>query len=178
VTGVSWYEAAAYCRWLDTRLKRPHGAGEVPCPVGSELRLPTEAEWEFAAAGTEGRRYPWGNDAPDKARANFNEAKVGAPSPVGVFPGDCTPEGVLDMAGNVWEWCRDVYQDHRSEGSEQREGEDDSAGDDAAVPRVLRGGAFVNGAGFLRASLRGWYRPGDGFQGIGFRCVLAPRRQP
>ena len=90
VTGVSWYEAAAYCRWLsfETRLA---------------VRLATSAEWVRCAA-TSGGAFPWGNEAPDALRANFGDL-VGGPSPVGLFPAGRTGQGHLDMAGNVWEWC-------------------------------------------------------------------------
>ncbi len=88
VTGVSWWEAAAYCK-----------------SVGG--RLPAEAEWERAARGTrKGATYPWGDDPIDETRANYNQ-HVGRPTPVGLYPLGATTEGVDDMLGNVWEWCSD-----------------------------------------------------------------------
>ena len=180
VVEVSWYQAMAFCTWLTDRLRRPQGAkGTILLPADREVRLPTEAEWEYAARGEAGRPYPWGDALPDAQRANFADTKVGRPSPVGVFPGDRTPEGVMDLAGNFWEWCLDAWREEQyAECLRQGTATDPRAPGDVGSPRVLRGGAFGDLARGLRSSGRVRGGPGDRFQDVGFRCVLAARRQP
>ncbi|MBK9232437.1 MAG: SUMF1/EgtB/PvdO family nonheme iron enzyme [Anaerolineae bacterium] len=102
VVGVSWYEANAYAAWLTEHLR-----GQGLISGGQAVRLPTQAEWEQAARSTDGRAYPWG-PAPDAARANTRESSLQQTTPVWMYPDGQTPEGVWDMAGNVWEWTSDV----------------------------------------------------------------------
>ena len=180
VVGVSWYRAMAYCAWLTHRLGQPQGRkGEVWLPAGRVVRLPTEAEWEYAVRGESGRRYPWGNAPPDPQRANYSETKLNALSPVGIFPGDRTPEGVMDLAGNVLEWCLDAWvEGFYAKCQRQGETTNPLATGSWGAPRVLRGGSFDVWAEDLRASDRGWDEPGFRVWDVGFRCVLAPPRQP
>jgi formylglycine-generating enzyme required for sulfatase activity len=147
VVEVNWYEAAAYCAW-------------------AEGRLPTEAEWECAArGGRAGVRYPWGNEKPDQFRANYGEGGPGQPTPVGMYPEGATPQGIHDLAGNVWEWTADWWGDYSEADARNPKGPEKGLG------RVIRGGSWAGGASGLRVSdrVRGVAEArGDYF---GFRCV-------
>jgi formylglycine-generating enzyme required for sulfatase activity len=155
VVSVSWRDAEAYCAWLSEKLK--HRDRE-------RVRLPTEAEWEYAARGAEGRTYPWGEEPPAKDRANYGDSNAGT-SPVGSFPKGATPEGLHDLAGNVWEWCADWY------GPYSEFTGPNPKGPDKGETRVLRGGAFDDGAELLRAASRGNGLRDVGDLRVGFRVV-------
>jgi formylglycine-generating enzyme required for sulfatase activity len=166
VTCVSWLDANEFCRWATSVLR---AAGQTV-----EVRLPTEAEWEKAARGTDGRIYPWGNEAPDKARCNFN-MDVGDTTPVGSYPTGKSPYGVLEMAGNVWEWTSSLWGQNLEKPDfgypyDPHDGREDQA---AGGRRVVRGGLFVNS----RSDVRSAYRSRSGvvyrFNDVGFR-VVAP----
>ena len=131
---VTWYDADAYCRWLARKTGRP-------------VQLPTEAQWEFAARGEEGRKYPWGEPPPSDQHANFLSS-VGHATPVGIYPLGATPEGVEDMAGNVEEWCRDWFGPYSPDEQENPVGPVDGE------CRLLRGGGFNFYPGALRAAYR------------------------
>ncbi len=134
VTGVSWFEAAAYCAW-------------------DGGFLPAEEQWEFAARGAEGRKYPWGKEEPDAERANYYPTGPRHPTPVGLYPKGATPDtGIHDMAGNVWEWVRDWY-------------------DKKKELRVLRGGSCFHVSSYLVASGRIRGVPEGRSADVGFRCA-------
>jgi formylglycine-generating enzyme required for sulfatase activity len=151
VVGVSWYEAVAYCNWLTAT-------------TGQSYRLPSEAEWEKAARGTDGRRWPWGNDF-EQGEANTWESEIRQTSVVGLFPRGQSPYGLQDCAGNVWEWCatkwQNSYQDYADD--------NDLNGDDM---RCLRGGSWDNVRSYARVAYRLRDTPDNRSVNQGFRCVL------
>lgn len=168
VAFVSWPDAIAYTRWLQSELKSspatsPHIAQALR--DGWRVTLPTEAEWEKAARGMDRRRFPWG-DEPRRDRANFGS---GGTVPAG---GIACPEcafGLSDMAGNVWEWTRSPYQPYPYDPSDDRNGLDKDA------LWVMRGGGFADGPQLIRTTARGAAEPGARRPFIGFRIVVSPK---
>jgi formylglycine-generating enzyme required for sulfatase activity len=155
VVDVIWEDAQAYCQWLAEK-------------TGRDYRLPTEAEWEKAARGEQGRDYPWGDEW-DASRCNSNESGIGDTTPVGQFsPQGDSPYGVADMAGNVLEWCSSLYKDYQYVADDGREDPN------ADGIRVLRGGAFSPSPLFVRCACRDFNFPNLGSSRIGFRVVVSP----
>lgn len=144
VVCVTWFQAQQYCR----------SAGK---------KLPTEAQWEYAALASRDVDYAWGNERPNAAHCTMpTESK---PKPAGSF--EPNPWGLYDMTGNVWEWVQDHYQPDYYSASDTA----DPHGPDAGQYRVIRGGGWYSGATQLRIKNRHWFEPNFGEVSIGFRCV-------
>lgn len=173
VIEVTWYGATRYCDWLSMQEGLPrayqHG-GNWSCnggdPYGAAgYRLPTDAEWEYAAQYDDERIYPWGNEPPDCARANYSGC-VGWTSPVGSYPDAPASLGLSDMAGNGWEWCNDWWVCNLGGDPEQN-----PEGPASGTHRVLRGGNWYYDGYYLRCASRYYEYPGLGISGVGFRAA-------
>jgi formylglycine-generating enzyme required for sulfatase activity len=165
-TFVSWPDALAYCRWLETKLRSdPSTPPRVQQLLreGWRVTLPSEAEWEKAARGSDRRIYPWGNELLP-ARANFGSSGT---TPVGQFTCPECAHGLSDMSGNVWEWTSSPYQPYPYDAG------DDRAGLDADALWVIRGGHFGDTQRLVRTTVRGAADPGARRAFIGFRVALA-----
>ncbi|MDQ2867344.1 MAG: formylglycine-generating enzyme family protein [Verrucomicrobiota bacterium] len=165
VVYVSSLEAMRFCQWLGQRERRRY-------------RLPFEAEWEYAARGSDGRRYPWGNTERRGDLANFadkntvfawsdREVDDGFPesSPVGSFPLGASPFGMEDMAGNVWEWCADYFENYKAVARVN------PRGPSCGAKRIYRGGSWKSRFASLRATTRNSNTPSYSCNDLGFRIV-------
>ncbi|NIM15363.1 MAG: SUMF1/EgtB/PvdO family nonheme iron enzyme, partial [Candidatus Aminicenantes bacterium] len=168
IVGISWNDANAYCDWLSTE-------------KNLIFKLPTESQWEKAARGTDSRTYPWGNSPPSGEKVNFADIKLlekekifswvdkniddgyAYTAPVGSYHNGASPYGLLDMAGNVWEWCYDWYDIYSAEPQKN------PTGPESGSNRVVRGGGWLGGAGYLRCANRSYHRPSNRVNSLGFR---------
>lgn len=198
VVGVTWYEAIAFCKWLTVQYQETSEEIRVYDPDTKtiqahenlkskivnrkmEIRLPSEAEWEYAARGNvplshlgEGlgvRVFPWKSNDITPNHANYADTNLNGTSAVGAFPLGMNDFGLLDMSGNVWEWCatewQEDYKDYLKKENNKPEGK---------VARVLRGGSFDDGVWYVRCARRNWYYPITVNNYLGFRvvCVSSP----
>lgn len=163
VVGVTWFEAMSYCAWLNEHLQL---SGELP--KGYVARLPTEAEWEKAARGNDGRYWPWGNEWKEDC-ANTRGTNLLTTSSVGIFITGKNQYNILDMAGNTRDWCHSLFIKYPYNLKDGRENVEING------ERAIRGGSFYVGRYSARCSYRRDHLPDAYHDGIGFRVVIGPK---
>jgi formylglycine-generating enzyme required for sulfatase activity len=169
---VTWYGAVRYCDWLSMLAGHPRAyehTGDWACNGGDPYsaqgyRLPTDAEWEYAAQFNDDRIYPWGNDPPNCSRANYAACAIGWSQPVGSYPDAPAVLGLSDIAGNVWEWTNDWYTCDLGTSPVT-----DPPGQASGFTRVLRGASWLHGD--LRSALRHGHDPADPENNHGLRVA-------
>jgi formylglycine-generating enzyme required for sulfatase activity len=168
VVDINWEEAQQFCQWLCSAAPAPLTVAGDPARQieHPRFRLPSEAEWEHAARGTDGRRFPWGDEF-DATCANTREAAQANTMPVGSFPEGASPYGLLDMAGNVWELTSSLDRLYPYAADAERERLD------ATERRIARGGCYANPQGFARCACRFRFGPTVRTPFLGFRLALS-----
>lgn len=167
IYNITWADALGYGRWLDSKLR---SSLETPKVIksflekGGRITIPSEAEWEKGARGTDGRIFPWGS-RPSSDFANFNSNEI---VPVGQMRCETCAHGLSDMSGNVWEFTRSPLQDYPYDPSD----DGNNLSEDALW--VMRGGSYAESLNNIRAAVRGAVDPGVRSGAIGFRVVLTP----
>lgn len=185
---TSWSDALRYCEWLSSKVVglaiergRADALWRGLADGNLSVNLPSEAEWEKAARGTDGRTFPWGGEF-DPGRVNIDETGIGGTSAVGSFPLGASPYGALDMIGNVWEWTRSIYGAWNPATEEvlQKTGYPYVANDGRETPdesedilRVIRGGSFAHDRADTPCAYRGYDAPDCRCGYVGFRVAIS-----
>ncbi len=157
-TNVRWMDAVAFCRWLDSRVGARRDASLI---LPLQITLPSEQKWQRAAQGDDRRTYPWGNEF-DTEKTNTRKSGIGKPTPVTQYPQGASPYGVMDMSGNVWEWCLMGSKTGISDINETEK-------------HVLRGGSFNHDPDFAACVYRDPIYMLKGSDRFGFRvCLSSP----